>query len=819
MVKLLLLVTAVCVAGWLIFQQTVRNKLCDAVQAKIQEQLSPLGISLQISDARFTDGKGLTLDDVDLYLSNPDNGTAVASSNLRVEQLHVHSHSTLTDLATGTLKPDSIEIRRAKLQVVRGLDGEFDLAPIVKQLSQLSPTGAKVIPVMLRDSQIEIISLDPSTPTITLSGMDFAVSQVDYQSQPLLHIQGEFNTKLVSQIGISLFVNRQTKTWNAQLSCTGATISRDILQALPANVASQFAQTQNIDGQLSFTATASGTDRLDQIPTFELNGRLDNFGIDDPRLPMAIEGFSTSFLVNNDGIVVQNARGAIDRTSALNLTYTQAGLFPRRAWSCVGSVNHFVLNNRPRLAAWLPEAGHKFLRVFAPDGTSNIAFDLSHNGNTLSKKITADITDMSFAFERLPYRVDHCTGKVQLDGSHCDFLVQSTIHNQSASISGYADNITFGGTPSYRVNLNVPGNIPIDEKLLNSTAAQPTLAKVIHAFNPSGFVSGRGVIERATPESPVQRWFDIRLKECNVRHDNFAYPIHHVGGQVIVNNSDFEFRNLRGNNSNGLVQCNGFWLDASGLDLTFQCQNIPLDTQLRQALLPEIQEIWDGFRPRGAVEQLDVSLRLPVGAEEVDLQLEATFPESDAAESNYVSIFPIWFPYQINHLTGKLIVGHGRIELMDASGRHHKTRFACQGQGRYTATDWSLRLENLLVTALPVDADLLAAVPSSLASPLAQLRFEGLANVNGEVTLAGAKIHNEFTPNPGAPGAKTTQAQFANQIPAGNRVQQASLETPAYNPPESSMAWDVRINTNQANMLIGLPSEKCFWGRSPNWHL
>ena len=824
-VKLLLLVAAVCAAGWLIFQQTVRNQLGEAVQAKIQEQLSPLGMNVLIGDARFAEGKGLTLDDVDLFLPPPASSTSVSgsnlpvstnlpvSSNLQIEQLHVHSHSTLTDLATGAFKPDSIEIRRAKLQVVRGHNGQFDLAPIVAQLSQLSPAGqTNIAPVTLRDSVIEIVTLDQSVPTITLSKMNFAVSQVEFQRQPLIHIQGEFNTKAISQIGISLFVNQQSKTWNAQLSCDGATISRDVLKSLPPSVASQFAQTQSINGQLSFNATASGNERLDQLPAFEVNGRVDNFSINDPRLPVEIAGISTEFLVNNNGVVVQNVRGLMDQTSEVNLSYTQVGLFPRQAWRCAGKVNNFVLNNRARLAAWLPATGHKFMEDFSPNGTSNLAFDFSHDGSSLSKKITGDITNMSFAFIRMPYRVDGCTGRVELKDSHCDFSVQSTIHSQPASLSGYADNIGTG-PPTYRVNLDVQGDIPIDEKLLNSTTAQPALSKVIHAFSPSGFVSGRGVVERATPGGPVNKWFDIRLKECNVQHDSFAYPIHHVSGQVLVNNSNFEFKNLKGKNNNGLVYCNGFWGEASGLDLAFQCRNVPLDEQLRQALQPEIQEIWDGFRPRGAVEQMDVFLRLPLGAKQVDLQLEATFPESDAAASSYVSIFPIWFPYQINHLTGKLTVGRGRINLTDASGRHHKTRFACEGQGRYTDTDWSLRLKNLLVTALPVDADLLAAVPKSLASPLAQLRFNGLANVNGEVTLAGAKIHNDFTPTPNLQPGQVNQAQFANQLASGGRVQQASHATlAAYNPPESSMAWDVRINTNQADMLIGLPLKNVFGG-------
>ena len=804
-VKLLLFLAVICVAGWLIFEQTVHQKLRGAIQEKITQQIAPLGMGIQIGDAHFTEGQGLSLDDVELHLTANQYSSPATRSNLQIAKIQIHSHSTLTDLATGALKPEAIEVHRANLQVVRRMDGRFDFTPIIDQLSQLSPGQTEFAPVMLRDSEIKIVSLDNNLPTVTLGDVNFTVSPIQHQGHSLLHVQGKFGTDAVSQIQISLFFNQQTKTWNTQLSCEGATISRDVANSLPPNIASQFAQIQRLTGRLSFNATASGNDQLDQLPTFELNGRLDDFSIDDPRLPVAVAGLSTTFLVNNDGIVVQNLQGQLDQQTAINLSYTQFGLYPRKAWRCVGTVNQFLLNDRARLTAWLPPSGHKFLNDFAPNGTGDIAFDLSDDGNQSSRNVKGKLTDMSFSFIKMPYQVDHCTGMLELNDSHLEISIDSTINRQPVNLTGFADNIGIG-SPSYRINLNVPGSVPVDEKLLTSTDANPTLSRIVRSFNPDGFVNGRGIIERRVPDGPIDKRFDIRINECNIRHQNFPYPFHHVNGQILVNNSDYQFKNLSGTNNSGTVKCEGNWDPTNGLDLAFRSHKVPLDAQLRQALQPEIQAIWDGFRPRGSIEQLDVSMRLPVGAAELDLQVEAIFPESDQAAANYVSIYPSWFPYQINHLTGKLVVGKGRIELIDASGRHHKTRFACEGQGRYTDTDWTLRLKNLLVTALPVDADLLAAVPQSLASPLAQLRFEGLANVNGEITLAGAKIHNEFSPTP------DLQRPSNNQASPNGRVTQASHSTPTYHPPESSMAWDVRINTNQANMLVGLPLKNVFGG-------
>ena len=260
--KLLLFLAVLAVAAWLIFQQTVHKKLRGAIQEKILQQISPLGMGIAIGDAHFTEGKGLVLDDVDLHLATNQHGSPATVSNLQVAKLQIHSRSSLTDLATGALKPDAIEVHRANFQMIRGLDGRFDFTPIIAQLSQLSPGQTSFAPVLLRDSEIEIVSLDQSLPTITLSGINFTVSPVQHQGQSLLHVQGGFETDAVSQIQISLFINQQTKTWNAQLNCDGATISRNIVNSLPPSIASQFAQIQNLNGLLSFNATASGNDQL-----------------------------------------------------------------------------------------------------------------------------------------------------------------------------------------------------------------------------------------------------------------------------------------------------------------------------------------------------------------------------------------------------------------------------------------------------------------------------------------------------------------------------------------------------------------------------
>ncbi len=93
---------------------------------------------------------------------------------------------------------------------------------------------------------------------------------------------------------------------------------------------------------------------------------------------------------------------------------------------------------------------------------------------------------------------------------------------------------------------------------------------------------------------------------------------------------------------------------------------------------------------------------------QIDLVVEARMQDStNDAEANYISIFPVWFPYQINHLTGVIKIGGGQITLTDVKGEHQRTWMVCQGNGNYTDHDWSVKLIDMLVASLNVDEELL----------------------------------------------------------------------------------------------------------------
>ncbi len=398
----------------------------------------------------------------------------------------------------------------------------------------------------------------------------------------------------------------------------------------------------------------------------------------------------------------------------------------------------------------------------------------------MTRNVSGQLTDMSFSYAQAPYRISHCVGEVELKDELCRFDVRSQEDRQIVDIEGTARNP--GPDVTYEITIAVPGELPIDGKMQAALKAQPRLARIINQFNPTGWVGGIGRFEKLVPNGPVNKTFDIRLKQCNVLHNSFNYPIQNVSGLIKVRNNKYTFNELNGSNGSGQINCNGTWDTNSGLDLRFICKSVPLDDQLQFALRPELREVWQGFRPRGTLDLLVVDLTLPLNEEFCNVQLTANMAKpAKGSDANFVSIYPTWFPYEIKQLSGTVRIGDGKIELSDMSGEHDRTWIVCQGDGHYADDSWSVKLKNVIVGSLQIDDDLIAALPKTLAPPVRQLNYEGLVHVQGEITLAG---QHRRPPENQAVGEGT-----------------AAIET------SSSMAWDVGFFVNQAKMKVGLPLE------------
>ncbi len=804
--KLILVVGLAVMAGWLFIKHKVNHDLCRHVQAKISEGLKNTGMIAGLGQARFHEGQGIQLNDLIIGLAHSGDGSnpsSKPSSSLRIYEAFIHVPVSLPELATQELDIRSVEFRRAKLTLVRDQNGEWDIQKIVETLKSLPAVDNGPIPLALRDCEIQIIDQTSSRLSpINLTGLNVFIQPIVHENRALLQISGGFRSDAISKVDFATYLDRSSQAWQARFTATQARLSRELTSLLPSTIQSELQNLNSFTGILNFDATVTGV--TNNLPDFSIAGDIAQFSIDDDKLPVPLQNVSADFVINNNGFAINNASGRMGEGTFHQSNYSQDGLLERQQWHWDGVVNQFQFENSQRMNRWLPAYCKKFCDEYSPSGKSDFSFSLTQTGTEMKREITSHLTDMSFSFYKMPYRVDHCSGQVKFKDDFCEFNVRSLPGNETCEFKGFVKGI--GAKPTYEVNVSVPGDVPIDQKLLHAIDQSPKMAEVIRDFQPTtGRVGGIGKIEKRTYDGPVIKRFDIRLKQCSIRHKTFDYPIYNVSGLIQTEDDEYTFTDLTGNNASGKVICNGRWDPANGLFARFLCESIPLNDQLRYALKPDLQETWNGFRPRGTLDFMRVDMTLPIGQPEVDLVIEARMEKhDDQAQANYISIHPVWFPYEINHVTGQVNIGNETIKLTNFKGNHQKTWIACGGDGRYSNDAWSVKLKDVIVGALKVDDDLLSAVPTSLANPVRQLKFDGLLSVNGEFTI-GSKVdqmrNNRL--------ATYRPAQNRNGFSASNPTQIQAASTV---PPQQSttLAWDLRLDMNQANMLIGFPIENVF---------
>ena len=398
---------------------------------------------------------------------------------------------------------------------------------------------------------------------------------------------------------------------------------------------------------------------------------------------------------------------------------------------------------------------------------------------------------MAFEFVKFPYPVKNCVGTIHYVNNRVDYHVQCLEHGQVVEFKGRVNNP--GPESTFVGDFRTTGRLPIDNKLMTAVDAVPKLSRAIRPFRASGFIGCSGRIEKTTPNTTDrQSSFDIQFIDCDGRHEKFNYPIHHVNGFVRVRNNKFQFERITGRNTGSAqVNCNGVWNEIDGLQLNFLCNDVALDDRLRTALPQNIKDIWDSFRPTGIVDVSRVTLKLPAGSRTANVRIESDLSSENDTNTSSVSINPVWFPYALNGLSGSISIGDGKIGLRNIKAKHGRTWMTFGGAGKYSANDWAVQLQDMMVGSLRVDEDLLSALPTTLQRSVRALNFIGQLNMNGEILLAGQNAENVVVTN-------TTQV--------GNPIQQVSHEPSQ----TTSMGWNLRLDMEQAKMQLGLQLENIF---------
>ncbi len=775
------------------FQNVLPNKIRNEVQTRLNIELNKFGLRASVRRAEFFEGKGIRLSDLRIDQQHSRDRNSV----VEIHEAFIHAPSTLTELAIGDIKIHAVDFRGGKFSAIRNPEGDWQLAPLLKHFREKCASGQHDLSVRFNDCSL--IILDRSTPierVQKLRDINMVARPIIHENRKLIQITGDCSALAVSHVQFKAFVDPDQQTWFTEIKARNAQLTTELFTLLPTQTSSVFDDIQVLGGNLDLRGTANGDMSNRSLPQFSFSGELRNFSLSDRRIPLELKDCSVDFEISDIGFNVKRAIGQAGQ-GTFDLSYQQIGLFQRKAWSSAGRLIDF--NFTEKIHPWLPDSCDQFCKDFQPYGTSNIDFQIAFDGQNYTRNLRSQITNMEFNFYKFPYPFRRCRGEVTWIDDDCKFEVRSQIGRQPFRIVGNANRP--GRDSTYSIDVEAKGKFAIDEKLLDALDPYPDLKRQVLAFRPNGFVSGKGNISKSRADALFpNKSFDIELNNCNVNHVSFQYPIGNVNGMMRVRNENCSFENATGVSGNAQIRCDGDWNSQTGLDLRFLCRRVPFDETLRNALEPKIQEIWDDFRPRGAIGLLKVDMTLPVGENEADLVVDADLAMDEIREpsqlngppTSSVSIFPTWFPFEINQLKGRVEIGRGRITLTNMQGKHRRTWIDCQGNGVYSDQAWSVSLKNMLVGALEVEEDLLHALPEPLAIPLRNLDFQGILNVQGEITMGGTY---ESTAVAQASPASVTQVGYL---------------IPEPEPSSTRMFWDLRLDMVQAAMLLGLPVNNVF---------
>jgi hypothetical protein len=773
------------VAGWLGLQFRVQNQLRSTLQAKLNALLQQSQLSGEILKAEFIPEEGIRLYDVSFNLNGAAAQAASSTPLVGVEiyEAFVELPVSMPELLATALSPNGIQIRRAKIRLQQSELGDWNIGQLIQQISRLPTPKCKRIPLDFRDCSIELVSENPQSPTLTLSDVALSIRPVQQQGRLLTQIQGEFNGRDVTGTQFSVLLDEQQRTWHASFNVPKCRISANLLTLLPQQLRQQFSVWPQIEGVVAGQGIAAGDFSFNSPTQFSCNGTLESFSCEDPKLPIPIRQASLNFSISNQGVSIREAQGKLGE-GEFNFDLTQDGLGHNPAWRIKGGLTRFNFDLVERFLPWLPESIQILNQKFNPGGIVDLEFELGDGPNGRFRDLRANLIKASFNMQAFPYLVENCTGTATWIDDAVELHFRSSNGSHTIQIDG--DLHRPGPQATFSFDISVPHGLPLDEKLQSAMSVKPQLKKIIDDFNPTGKFSLLGRIEKNTPDGRLIHAYDIRLQECTIKHNRFDYPIYNLEGLVQVRDQAYAFVDISGSSNGASVTANGSFTPAEGLDVKFLCRSVPLDKQLKGALSASLKKIWTGFRPSGTLDLARVRLLKDNANTPIAVTLEASLNKPvPGAEPSAVSIKPVWFPYEIQQLSGNVKIGQGKIEITEMTGQHGRTWLACVGEGEYGAENWWLNLKNLLVGSLKVDEDLLAAVPKSVTPSLRKLAYEGLLNVHGEVTLAGKQLAGEYD---------SVETSFKDPVGGSG----------------SSMAWDLGFDMNQAKMKVGLPIENVF---------
>ncbi len=539
--------------------------------------------------------------------------------------------------------------------------------------------------------------------------------------------------------------------WQVEGSITDLRYTPDLRRALPAELAPTQSGFENLRARADLTFTASRDVQAGTPIRFSVSGRLSSGRLADARLQHPLTDITAERLrCTNDGWEVRNLRANHGEASLQVDSAFGSGYSADSPVSIQGSITNFTLTQG--LIEKLPATLQATWQKYRPLGLMDAAFGLAYDGRRWSAATDIKCQSVSLACEKFPYPLQRAQGKVvfrqdqQLDVDLWASAGKTPIHVKANVAKPGPD---WHGVIAIKSN----GLLPVDETLIESL--KPSVREVMYALQARGRVSVDARYERNAGEKDriVER-ATIDVADGFVRYQDFPYPLQRVRGRLEMHGDPLRgdtwlFQDFKGENDSCYVTCNGQWTplaEGGNLDLKFVATDVPCDDELRDSLAPGPLRLWQGLRPTGTIDHIEIDFKHRTGAPrpDVDIVLNQYARKSDPERRSLV-IQPTWFPYRMERVTGAVKYQRdGLFWLNNIRAQHGTVELATRGDGVFQQDgSWRVLLQRLTVDRLRADRELLAALPRDLGDALTQMKFSGLMALDGPMSFFGTSDPNE----------------------------------------------------------------------------
>ncbi len=717
------LAVVVAVALAFYFYHRLDDEVRLAVETKLGEKYPQLRVAVR--EAQFVRGEGIRVRGLSIV---EPNRSGPEEELLFVDELFIHCGTDPRDLAQGKLRNARFTLRKPILRATRQRDGTWSTA----RLLPLPKFGEEPPAGVIEGGTIEIVDPLREVPA-KLVLRDAHARWTALAPDPRtghrpLHFEGTLAGNHVRKLTIDARFEPEAGAFELSGTAEGIDVSQGAARTLPLVAPQNLATLQPLrakaDAQFRIACAGAADSRL----TYDVDGRFYEGRVDDARLPYPVTDLAGKFTFGRDGLALREV-SARNGAAVINLEVDRGGLDDAAPLRLKAATKRLVLD--PKMLDLVPEQFRSQWHNFLPSGEVDVDAVLTYDGGAWRPEMTIRCVNVSFTYHKFPYRLERGRGKLELRDDRLTFDLTALSNTEEVKLAG---DFTLAG-PGTHGWTEIRGEaLRIDERLLK--AMPDAMQRTARAFQPQGrFNLAMRLWKEAGGAGGFHKHAVVAFREASAKYEKFPYPLRDIHGTVEVIDDRWIFHDdLRAANDTARITCRGELVPQSGggeLALTFRAQNVPIDDELRDALNPGAQRLWNDMKPRGSMH-VDSEVRYRLNDKQLALWVRAV-PIDDGA-----SIEPAYFPYRMEKLQGTFTYSDGRLVLDGLRALHGRTEIAASGEAAFDLLGgWRLKLQHLFVDRLAADRDLLQALPEGLRKPMVALEPSGLFNLRGGLSMAG----------------------------------------------------------------------------------